>query len=92
MASIKLLRCCGTTKYIILLYPIAEQIWLNWFLVWHKLEGTKLHSNCQLRKELQRRHVLCVGVGVDRIHAARAGGAGHARLRQLGYDNWNTAP
>jgi hypothetical protein len=31
----------------------------------------------------ERRHMLCVGVGWDQIHAARPGGAG-MRLRQLG--------
>ncbi len=31
-----------------------------------------------------RRHVLCIGVGKDRVYAARSGRAGYARLTQSG--------
>jgi hypothetical protein len=48
-----------------------------------KKRGTKLHFKSPAA---ERRHVLCVGVGGDRTQAARPGlgGAGHARLGQLG--------
>jgi hypothetical protein len=40
-------------------------------------KGTKLHFKSPTA---ERRHVLCVGVGGDRTHASRPGGAGYARL------------
>jgi hypothetical protein len=43
-------------------------------------KGTKLHFKSPTA---ERRHVLCVGVGGDRTHASRPGGAGHARLVYL---------
>ncbi len=42
--------------------------------------GTKLHLK---PPTAERSHVLCVGVGGDRTHAARPGGAGYVRLCQL---------
>ena len=44
-----------------------------------KNKGTKLHFKSPTA---ERRHVLCVGVGGDRTHASRPGGAlaGYARL------------
>ncbi len=38
------------------------------------IKGTKLHF---ISPTAERRHVLCVGVGGDRTHAARPGGAGY---------------
>ncbi len=40
-----------------------------------KKKGTKLHFKSPTA---ERRHVLCVGVGGDRTHASRPGGAGYA--------------
>ncbi len=40
-------------------------------------DRTKLHFKSPTA---ERRHVLCIGVGGDRIHASRPGGAGHVRL------------
>jgi hypothetical protein len=42
-----------------------------------KKKGTKLHFKSPTA---ERRQVLCVGVGEDRTHASRPGGAGYARL------------
>ncbi len=39
-------------------------------------KGTKLHFKTLTT---ERKHILCVGVGGDRTHAARPGGAGYAR-------------
>ena len=41
------------------------------------VSGTKLHFKSPTA---ERRHVLCFGVGGDRTHASRPGGAGYARL------------
>ncbi len=41
------------------------------------IKGTKLHFKSQTA---ERRHVLCVGIGGDRIHASRSRGARYVRL------------
>ncbi len=59
---------------------ISPQSW--WFLFrWTAVrlyrKGTKLHFKSPMA---ERRHVVCVGVGVDRTHAARPGGEWYAIL------------